>query len=84
MIPKMEQLREEPREHGEQSNYRQQRWGEGNSVCVKFISDFSFVILYEVWNAVALTSVNPRFTDDSLSRGREIGILLSSGSKEAQ
>lgn len=32
---------------------------EGNSVCVKFISDFSFVILYKVWKAVALTSVNP-------------------------
>ena len=59
MIPKMEQLREEPREHGEQSNYRQQRCREGNSVCVKFISDFSFVILYKVWKAVALTSVNP-------------------------
>ena len=38
----MKQLREEPREHGEQSNYRQQRCREGNSVCVKFISDFSF------------------------------------------
>ena len=84
MIPKMEQLREEPREYGESSNYRQQRWGEGNSVCVKLISDFSFVILYEVWNAVAFTSVNPWFTDDSLSRGREIGILLSSESMEAQ
>ena len=52
-------LREEPREHGEQSNYRQPRWGEGNSVCVKFISEFSFVILYKVWKAVALTSANP-------------------------
>jgi len=59
MIPKMEQLREEPREHAEQSNYRQQRCKEGNSVCVRFISDFSFVILYKVWKAVALTSVNP-------------------------
>ena len=36
--------------------YRQQTWGEGNSVYVEFISDFSFVILYKVWKAVALIS----------------------------